>query len=65
MILFSYSATKAGKFECGDAFAMRELKEENLVVMVVADGISSLPCDWLASKTACALSDRRMILAEK
>lgn len=51
--LFSYSVTKAGKDKCGDAFAVQELKEENLVILAVADGVSSLPCDWLASKTAC------------
>lgn len=51
--LFSYSVTKAGKENCGDAFAVRELKEENLVILMVADGVSSLPCDWLASRTTC------------
>lgn len=51
--VFSYSVTKAGKEKCGDAFAVQELKEENLIVLAVADGVSSLPCDWLASKTAC------------
>lgn len=51
--IFSYSVTKAGKDKCGDAFAVQELKEENLIILVVADGVSSLPCDWLASKTAC------------
>lgn len=51
--IFSYSVTKAGKDKCGDAFAVQELKEENLIILMVADGVSSLPCDWLASKTAC------------
>ncbi len=51
--VFSYSVTKAGKEKCGDAFAVQELKEENLVILAVADGVSSYPCDWLASKTAC------------
>ncbi len=51
--LFSYSVTKAGKEKCGDAFVVRELEEENLIILAVADGVSSLPCDWLASKTAC------------
>jgi len=51
--IFSYSVTKAGKDKCGDAFAVQELMEEHLVMLVVADGVSSLPCDWLASKTAC------------
>ena len=50
---FSGSVAKAGKDKCGDAFIVRELAEENLVVMMVADGVSTLPCDWLASKTAC------------
>lgn len=51
--VFSYSVTKAGKEKCGDAFAVQELKEEKLIILMVADGVSSLPCDWLASKTAC------------
>lgn len=51
--IFSYSVTKAGKEKCGDAFVVRELKDENLVLLAVADGISSLPCDWRASQMAC------------
>jgi serine/threonine protein phosphatase PrpC len=51
--IFSNSVTKAGKEKCGDSFAIRELKEENLIVLAVADGVSSCPCDWRASKTAC------------
>jgi serine/threonine protein phosphatase PrpC len=51
--LFSHSVIKSGKEKCGDAFAVQELKEENLIVLAVADGVSSLPCNWLASKTAC------------
>ncbi len=51
--VFSYSATKAGKEKCGDAFSVLELPEESLIVVAVADGVSSRPCDWLASKTAC------------
>lgn len=51
--IFSRSATKAGKEKCGDAFVVRESKEEGLVILAVADGVSTLPCDWLASKTAC------------
>lgn len=50
---FSYSVTKAGKEKCGDAFVVQEFKDENLIILAVADGVSSLPCDWLASKTAC------------
>ena len=48
----SQSATKAGKEKCGDAFVVHESKEEDLIILAVADGISTLPCDWLASKTA-------------
>lgn len=51
--IFSYSVTKAGKDKCGDAFAVNKLKEENLLILAVADSVSSLPCDWLSSKTAC------------
>ncbi len=42
---FAYSITKAGKEKCGDAFAVHEFTEENLIVLVVADGVSSCPCD--------------------
>lgn len=51
--LFAQSVTKAGKDKCGDAFVVHEVNEENLIILAVADGVSSLPCDWLASKTAC------------
>jgi serine/threonine protein phosphatase PrpC len=51
--VFSHSVRKAGKEKCGDAFAVYESKEENLVLLAVADGVSSCPCDWLASKIAC------------
>lgn len=51
--IFAYSETKAGKEKCGDAFTVLEIKEEKLVVLAVADGVSSCPCDWLASKIAC------------
>jgi serine/threonine protein phosphatase PrpC len=51
--LFAQSVSKAGKDKCGDAFVVHELSEENLIILAVADGVSSLPCDWLASKTAC------------
>ena len=51
--VFSYSVTKSGKQKCGDAFLVHDLIDENLIVLAVADGVSSRPCDWLASKTAC------------
>ncbi len=51
--IFTQSVTKSGKDKCGDAFTVLEIKNENLVVLAVADGVSSCPCDWFASKIAC------------
>jgi serine/threonine protein phosphatase PrpC len=51
--VFSHAVGKAGKEKCGDALAVYESKEETLVLLAVADGVSSCPCDWLAAKTAC------------
>jgi serine/threonine protein phosphatase PrpC len=37
----------------GDNFIIRDFPEEKIIVLIVADGISGQPCDWLASEMAC------------
>lgn len=41
------------KSKNGDAFAHAQFVEGSGTVVMVADGVGSKPCDWLASKTAC------------
>lgn len=50
--LASHSTSKPGKPRNGDHVLTREL-DQGVVVLVVADGVSSRPCDWIASETAC------------
>jgi serine/threonine protein phosphatase PrpC len=37
----------------GDYILYQVIEAENLVVAVLADGVSNSPCDWLSSGTAC------------
>ncbi len=37
----------------GDHILYHVIKAENLVVALLADGVSNSPCDYLSSKTAC------------
>ena len=37
----------------GDHILYRVIPEENLVVALLADGVSNSPCDFLSSRTAC------------
>jgi serine/threonine protein phosphatase PrpC len=37
----------------GDAFAHTVLDDGSFLLAMVADGVGSCPCDWLASQTAC------------
>ena len=37
----------------GDHLLLEDIKEEKILVTIVADGISNLPCDWLASELTC------------
>lgn len=48
-----HSLPKAGKERNGDSSQVRELPEENLVLLTVADGVGSHVCDWQASETTC------------
>src|SRR5690606_28673292 len=39
----------------GDAFVHAVVQDGSAVLAMVADGVGSCPCDWLASETACRL----------
>ncbi|MBE7516123.1 MAG: DUF1810 family protein [Chloracidobacterium sp.] len=52
-MVFAKRVTKSGKEKCGDSFVVEVLEQENMLVLAVADGVSSSPCDWKASETAC------------
>ncbi len=57
--VFAQRVAKSGKAKCGDSFAVEFIEEKRLLVLAVADGVSSSPCDWKASETACeALLER-------
>lgn len=45
--------TKSDKAKCGDSFVVEYLENEEILLLVVADGVSSCPCDWKASEVAC------------
>jgi serine/threonine protein phosphatase PrpC len=47
-----FSQPYRGKNKCGDALAYR-LLPSGYLVFAIADGVSSQPCDWLASQLAC------------
>lgn len=51
--VFAQRVTKAGKSKCGDSFLAHFIEKENLLLLAIADGVSSSPCDWMASETAC------------
>jgi serine/threonine protein phosphatase PrpC len=53
--LASHSIPKPGKPRNGDHVLTHEV-DQGIVVLVVADGVSSRPCDWLASETACRVA---------
>lgn len=44
---------EAGKSRGGDCFCISEVADENILVLAISDGVSSSPCDWLASETVC------------
>ena len=48
-----YTIPNFGKEKNGDSFLFEQLEEENILIAVVADGVSQQPCDWLASLTTC------------
>ncbi len=72
--VFADRVTKVGKNKCGDSFAVEFLESEGILLLVVADGVSTCPCDWKASEVACEAvvrkfkdcqgsMDTRMVLA--
>lgn len=50
--VFGIAQTKKDKNKCGDYF-LHKTFQDKFIVLVVADGVGSRPCDWLASKTTC------------
>lgn len=48
-----YTIPKFNKEKNGDDFRVAYLKEEQLIIGVVSDGVSQQPCDWLASELSC------------
>jgi serine/threonine protein phosphatase PrpC len=51
--VLGYSVPNIGKEKNGDHFLHSFLEEEDLLIAIVADGVSKQPCDWLASETTC------------
>lgn len=51
--VYGYSVPNFGKEQNGDNFLHQFLVDENILVAIVADGVSKQPCDWLASQTTC------------
>jgi len=47
------SIANKGKSRCDDFMLWKEPLDENILVAIVCDGVSTTACDWLASKTAC------------
>ena len=47
------SSRQVGKDKCGDSFAVGYFEDDGILLLAVADGVSSCPCDWKASETAC------------
>jgi len=49
----------------GDHILYRVIPEEDLVVALLADGVSNSPCDFLSSKTACETFMQDFLVASK
>ncbi len=41
------------KHKCGDAVNYRYLTDQNVLIVALADGVGSKPCDWKASAYTC------------
>lgn len=52
-IVFGYLAKEKGKAKCGDFFLYREIKDENIIILTLADGVGSRHHDFVASEVAC------------
>jgi serine/threonine protein phosphatase PrpC len=51
--VLGYSVSNIGKEKNGDHFLHSFLDEEDILIAIVADGVSKQPCDWFASETTC------------
>jgi len=51
--IFGITEKHREKKHNGDHILYRVIQDENLVVALLADGVSNSPCDYLSSKTAC------------
>ncbi|NVO02991.1 MAG: protein phosphatase 2C domain-containing protein [Bacteroidetes bacterium] len=51
--IYGKSLNEKGKAKCGDFFLHHVLKDENLVVLALSDGVGSRHHDYIASQTAC------------
>lgn len=51
--IIGYSEKFYEKEKNGDSFKYEDLKEEKLLIAIVADGVSRQPCDWYASQLCC------------
>jgi serine/threonine protein phosphatase PrpC len=51
--VYSSSTQHGHKERNGDSLVWRHLEAESIVLLVVADGVGSHRCDWLASSIAC------------
>lgn len=50
---YGQSITSFKKEKNGDHLLLEDIKSEKILLACVADGISSRPCDWLASELTC------------
>jgi serine/threonine protein phosphatase PrpC len=50
---YGSSITSYQKEKNGDHYLIKELPSESILIAIVADGISRLPCDWFASELVC------------
>lgn len=51
--ILGYSIPNIGKEKNGDNYIFKYLENEQILVAIVADGVSKQPCDWFASETTC------------
>ena len=52
--IYGYTISNVGKEKNGDCYIYEFIEAENVLIAVVADGVSKQPCDWFASELTCA-----------